>query len=100
MRIDPRAFGLAAGITAALITTLCAAFVALAPSTAIAFLGLVVHMDLAGMAARVTWTAFFTGLLFWSLFAGLIFGCAAWLYDRMATEPSVRGNVASATADG
>ena len=95
MRIEPGAFGFAAAITAALITTVCAAFVALAPSTALAFLGLVVHMDVGGMAAQVTWPAFFTGLLFWSAFVGLVFGFAAWLYDRlippMATPAAVRG---------
>ena len=87
MWIDAKAFGLAAGITAALLTTLCAAFVAGAPAAAISFLGLVIHMDLAGMASRVTWPAFFAGLLFWSLFAGLIFGFAAWLYDRLIARP-------------
>jgi hypothetical protein len=100
MRIDPKAIGVAAGITAALITALCAAFVAVAPATAIAFLGLVIHMDLAGMASRVTWPAFFTGLLFWSLFAGLIFGFAAWLYDRLIRETDGGGTVVAPSEHG
>jgi hypothetical protein len=88
MRIDPRAFGLAAGITAALITTVCATVVAIAPNAAIGGFGQVVHMDLAGAAARVSWVGYFTGLLFWSLFAGSIFGFAAWLYDRFVGSAS------------
>ena len=83
MRIDPVAFGFAAGITTALLTSICAAFVALAPAAAFGFLGLVIHMDVSGMAAQVTWPAFFTGLLFWSLFVGLIVAFTAWLYDRL-----------------
>ena len=83
MRIEARAYGIAAPMTAALVTTFCAAVAALAPTSAIAFFGTVIHMDLVGMTARVSWAGYFTGLLFWSLFFGLLFGFAAWTYDRL-----------------
>ena len=83
MRIDAKAFGLAAGLTAALVSAVCAAFVALAPSTAFFLLGTVTHMDVSALLPQVTWMDFLIGVFFWGLFFGLIFGFAAWLYDRM-----------------
>lgn len=85
MRIDSRAFGYAAGITAAVLYTLCAAFVAIAPRATTAFFGLVMHMDLSSVTRPLTWTAFICGLLFWAIGTGLTFAFAAWLYDRFAT---------------
>ena len=90
MRIEPKAFGYAAGVTAALLSTVCAAFVALAPATAATLFGFVVHMDVSSLEPRVTWTAFLTGLLFWSVFVGLAFAFAAWLYDRLERRTIMR----------
>jgi hypothetical protein len=83
MRIDSRAFGYSAGITAAVLFTVCAAFVELAPRATTAFLGLVVHMDLSGVARPLTLSGFIGGLLFWTIGTGLTFGFAASLYDRL-----------------
>jgi len=83
MGIQPRPVGYAAGITAALLSTVCAVVLALAPSATIRILGLAVHEDLTWLAPHVTWGGYFTGLVFWGLGTGLVFGFAAWLYDRL-----------------
>ncbi|MEQ1854906.1 MAG: DUF5676 family membrane protein [Longimicrobiales bacterium] len=90
MRIQPRYLFYAAGITAALVSTVCAALLAVAPSATIRILGLAVHEDLGWLAPRVTWASYFAGLLFWGLGTGLVFGFAGWLYDRLArSSPTV-----------
>ena len=50
MRIDPRAFGSAAGLTAALLFLVCAVFVAVAPHATTAFFGTLIHADLSAVA--------------------------------------------------
>ena len=89
MRIQPRPFGYAAGITGALLSTVCAALLAVAPSATIRILGLAVHADLSWLAPRVTWAGYFVGLLFWGLGTGLVFGFAPWLYDRLIRSAPV-----------
>ena len=100
MRIQPAPLGFAAGITAALVSTLCAAFLAIAPGTATTLVGLAVHQDLSGFALtpEVTWTSYFTGILFWGLGTGLIFGFAAWLYDRLISPVPQRTPIEHAVA--
>jgi len=98
MRIETRALGFAAGITAAIVSTVCAAFLAIAPSTATTLLDLAVHEDLSGLTPQVTWASYFTGLLFWGVGTGLVFGFAGWLYDRLISPASARGRVDPAVA--
>ena len=85
MFIQPKSIGLAAGITAAVISALCATFIVVSPAAAGRFFSLVVHTDLSSLVQRdVTLAGFLAGILFWGLAAGLVFGFAAWLYDRFA----------------
>jgi len=86
MKLNPRAFGLAAGLTAAALSGVCALFVALAPHTAMALLNNVVHADLTSLARNVTVGNFFGGLLFWGIGTGLVFAFAGWLYNRLITS--------------
>ncbi len=72
MRIRFRPLGYAAGITAALLSTVCAALLAVAPSATIGILGLAVHTDLSWLAPRVTSAGYFVGLLFWGRGTGLV----------------------------
>ena len=88
MRLEPRAFGLAAGITAALLYAVCALYVAVNPGGATALFGFVMHMDLTSLARPLTVASFCGGLVFWGLLVGLTFGFAAWLYDRLAHAPA------------
>jgi len=86
MKLNPRAFGLAAGLTAAALSGVCALFVALAPHTAMALLSDVVHADLTSLARNVTVGNFFGGVLFWGIGTGLVFAFAGWLYNRLITS--------------
>jgi hypothetical protein len=84
MKLNPSAFGLAAGLTAAAVSAVCALFVALAPHTAMALLSNVVHADLTSLARNVTVGNFFGGILFWGIGTGLVFAFAGWLYNRLS----------------
>ena len=86
MKLNPRVFGLAAGLTAAALSAVCALFVALAPHTAMALLSDVVHTDLTSLARNVTVGNFFGGILFWGIGTGLVFAFAGWLYNRLTTS--------------
>ena len=84
MRIDSRAFGLAAGTIAAILFTVCAVAVAIAPSWTTAVASSVIHLDLSGMARTITWGTFFGGLLFWTIGTGLVFAGGGGLYNRFS----------------
>jgi hypothetical protein len=95
MRLDARAFGLAAGAMAALLFTLCAAGVAVAPEAMTALGGTLVHLDMSGMVRTLTWTNFLGGLATWTLLTGLVFAAVAALYNVIAEGiPIVQANVA------
>lgn len=96
MKLNPRAFGLAAGLTAAAISGVCALVVALAPHTAMALLSDVVHTDLTSLARNVTVGNFFGGIVFWGIGTGLVFAIAGWLYNRLSTT-TPRGPVSILT---
>lgn len=82
--VDSRAFGLAAGTTAAGLSALCALFLALAPDATRRMLGLLVHSDLSGLAIILTWSGVLLGILSWGLGIGLVFAAAAGLYNRFS----------------
>ena len=67
MKLDARAFGLAAGMTAAALFVLCALAVAIAPGATTAFAGYLIHTDLSGLSRSLTFGTFvgasFAGLL-------------------------------------
>ena len=87
MRLDTRAFALAAGTVAAGLFTLCALFVAVVPeSTTAAVAGALVHLDLSGMQRTLTWGSFAFGLIGWTLGVALVFAAVARLYNRLAHE--------------
>lgn len=85
MRIEPRAFGFAAGLTAALLFTLCAVAVALSPGSTTALAGFLVHADLSGLTRSLTLTSFIGGLALWAVGIGLTFALAGWLYNRLTS---------------
>ena len=82
MRMDARAFGLAAGLTAAVLFIICATAVAVAPGSTTSVASFLIHLDLSGMTRSLTLTSFVGGLVVWSLGTGLTFGFTAWLYNR------------------
>lgn len=88
MRLDTRAFALAAGAAAAILFTLCALAVAIAPDPTTAFFGYLVHMDLSGLARTLTFGSFVGGLLAWTIGTALTFGLAATIYNRLIRPAS------------
>ncbi|HEV8123664.1 MAG TPA: DUF5676 family membrane protein [Gemmatimonadales bacterium] len=87
MRMDARAFGIAAGLTAAVLFIICATAVAIAPGSTTSVAGFLIHMDLSGMSRSISWGSFAGGLIVWSVGTGLTFGLAGWLYNRFAGQP-------------
>jgi membrane protein YqaA with SNARE-associated domain len=83
MRLDPRAFGLATGITAAALFILCAAAVAIAPGPTTAFAGYLIHTDLSGLSRSLTLGNFVGGLVCWALGTALTFWLVAAIYNRL-----------------
>jgi len=90
MGLDTRAFGLAAGATAAVLFTLCSLAVAVAPEPTTGFFGYLIHMDLSGLPRVLTVGSFVVGLVSWSVGTGLTFALAAAIYNRLAgvTSPA------------
>lgn len=86
MRLDSRAFGLSAGIVAAVLFTLCAAAVTLLPGATSAFFSYIMHVDVTQLTMPITWGSFFGGLLVWAIGVGVVFGGAAVLYNRLANH--------------
>jgi hypothetical protein len=90
MRLDTRAFAIAAGITAALVFVLCAVAVAVAPGPTTAFFGYIIHLDMSGMRRELTVASFIVGLIAWTLGTALTFGVAAMIYNRVIGVPAVK----------
>jgi len=96
MRLDTRAFAIAAGMTAAMLFVLCAAGVAVAPGSTTAFLGYIVHLDMSGMRRELTVASFIVGLIAWTLGTALTFGFAAMMYNRLIESAAVKQTAAPA----
>lgn len=91
MRLQSRAFGLAAGITAGALYSLCALLVAVNPGGATALFGFVMHLDVTWVARPLTFAGYFGGVVFWGVLVGLTFALSAWLYNRLAVAPAAAG---------
>lgn len=83
MRLDTKAFAIAAGTTAAVLFTLCALAVAIAPGPSMAFFGYLAHMDLSALPLTLTFASFIVGLIGWTVGTALTFGLAAAIYNRL-----------------
>ncbi len=95
MRLDTRAFGTAAGIVAAVLFTICALAVAVAPDQTTAVAGYLMHMNPSGIARTVTLGSFVGGLIIWTLGTAIVFGSAAAIYNRLAARAGARQPVAA-----
>lgn len=83
MKLNAGAFGLAAGLTAAAVSAVCALVVALAPRFALSLLSDVVHADFTDLTRNVTLSNFFGGVLFWGLGTALVFAVAGRIYNAL-----------------
>lgn len=90
MRLDTRAFAIAAGTTAAILFVLCALVVAIAPGLTTAFFGYIVHLDMSGMRRELTAASFIVGLIAWTSGTALTFALAAMIYNRLIGGVAVR----------
>ncbi len=89
MKLDSRAFGIAAGAMAGLLFILCSIAVAIAPAPTTALFGYLVHTDFSGLPRTLTFASFVWGLICWTLGTALTFGFAAAIYNRLAGRPSL-----------
>lgn len=96
MRLDAGYFGTAAGIVAAVLFTICALAVAVAPDQTTAVAGYLMHMNLSGMARPVTVGNFLGGLVTWTLGTGIVFGSAAAIYNRLVERAGTARRAAGA----
>jgi hypothetical protein len=88
MRLDTRAFGLAAGAVAAVLFLLCALAVAIAPEVTTAFAGDLIHADLSGIARNLTFATFVVGLVAWPVGTALSFWFVAVVYNQLTDRPA------------
>ncbi len=88
MRLDARAFGVAAGATAAVLFILCALAVAIAPGPTTASAGYLIHADLSGLSRSLTFGSFVGGLISWALGTALTFWLVAAIYNRLSRTTS------------
>ena len=92
MKLNAGAFGGAAGLAAAALFTLCAAFVAVAPGTATGVFGYVLHLDLTTLARPLTVGSFVGGLLFWAIGSALAFAAAARIYNALVGRSAIQAS--------
>ena len=83
MKLNVRAFAIAAAVIAAAMDAICAFFVAVAPKQTTAFFGYLTHQDLSVIPRSLTWGSFCIGLVEWAVGAAIVAGAGAWLYNRL-----------------
>ncbi len=81
MKLDTRALALASGTVAAVLFTLCALFVALAPEATPRATRALFHVVVAA-PPTITWPGFLAGLVFWFVGTAATVAVLAGLYNR------------------
>ena len=89
MKLDARAFGLAAGVAAAVLFLFCAVAVAIAPEATTAFAGHLIHVDLSGITRTLTLGSVIGGLVCWFAGTALAFWFVAAVYNRLEGRRAV-----------
>ena len=62
MKLNVRGFSIAVGTVIAAAFSVCAFFVAVAPEATAAFLGYLLHINLAGFPQALSWPSYFAGV--------------------------------------
>lgn len=83
MKIDATKFGLATAIVFAVFWAICSTLVVTMPVGMMQMSGHMVHADLGQMAWHLGWAGFITGLVAWSVIAGVTAWAIAALYNRL-----------------
>jgi hypothetical protein len=87
---------MAAGIVAAVLFTICALAVAVAPESTTALAGYLIHLDLSGVIRTLTFGSFIAGLVIWTLGTAITFGFAAAIYNKLVARVGVAQRVGAA----
>ena len=83
MRIQARSLGIAVGIGAAVLWTICSLLVAVAPEPSMALTRSLFHVASGGPAWGITWAGYLVGLFVWTAGSGIFAWLCAFLYNRM-----------------
>lgn len=84
MRLDVRAFAIAAAAAVGIGFTLCSVAFAAAPGATVDFARHALHVDLGPVSESVTAGGYVEGLLFVAAYAALLAGIAGWTFNRIA----------------
>lgn len=85
MRLDSKAFGLAAGIAAMVLFIICWIAVARVPGFTAAIGSFLFHADLSGFSRSLSWANFLGGLIGWGVGTAAVGSLVAGLYNRLRT---------------
>lgn len=84
MKLNTLAIANASGVVTAVLFTLCALLLAIAPTAAYSAFSYLFHVDLSGIAYPMTWGVYLGGLIVWVVVMWLVGAAFAWLYNRLA----------------
>jgi hypothetical protein len=98
MRLDPRAFGIAAGAVAAVTYVICGLLVAVAPDATQATFSYIMHADLTGITRPISVASFAVGLVIFGAFVGLCGYFTARLYNALGAREGVTTTCAAVAA--
>ena len=76
-----------AAVTAAVLWTVCASLVVLAPGPAMWVTGQMLHADLPAVDWNLTFGSFFVVLVAWTLFAWVLGAGIGWVYQMLTPAP-------------
>ena len=86
MKLNVRGFSIAVGAVLAAAFSVCAFFVAVAPEATPAFLGYLLHINLAGLTRPLSWPSYFAGVLAVGVWTGLWAAVVAGLYNFLISR--------------
>ena len=86
MKLNVGGFSIAVGTVLAAAFSVCAFFVAVAPEATAAFLGYLLHINLAGLTRPLSWPSYFAGVLAVGVWTGLWAGVVAGLYNFLISR--------------
>lgn len=81
MKLDIKAFAYAVGLMSAILYTICAILVAVAPEATMTVFSYLFHLDLTNLARTIGWGSYFVGLIGITLGSALIGAGTAWFYN-------------------
>lgn len=86
MKLNTLAIANATSVVTAVLFTLCALLLAVAPAAAYAAFSYLFHVELGDIAYAMTWGVYLGGLIAWVVVMWLVAGTLAWLYNRLAVS--------------